>query len=37
MERRREDEMRNGEKMNHAQGGLGGLYYNFPNGITDEQ
>jgi len=33
-ERRREDEMRNGEKMNHGGGGWV-LYYNFTDGFTD--
>jgi hypothetical protein len=33
-ERRREDEMRNGEKRNHGGGGWV-LYYNFIDGFTD--
>ena len=35
MERRREDEMRNGEKINHGGGGGWVLYYNFFDGNTD--
>jgi len=36
MEMRREDEMRNEEKMNHGVGGWGwALYYNFTNDFTD--